>query len=99
MIQYNFIPQLGKGNPKIRGVGLLTWNDKEVIFFEGHGDRESKILGELKNPEIKFINSRGIMLKGFEPSGFTKDGRQKFNYQEWYLSFVLPDASNKLKVE
>lgn len=88
MIQYNFVPQIVKGKPKIKGVGVLTIANKEAIFFEGEANEMSAVLGVLKNPELVSMTSRGIMIKGFEPVGADKQGREKYNYQEWYCSFV-----------
>ena len=88
MIQFNFIPQQVKGKPRVLGQGLLTVNKKHATFFEGEATFQSSILGTLKHAEIVFMNSKGIMLKGYEPAGTDKQGIQKFNYQEWWCSYV-----------
>ena len=89
MMQYNFIPQKVRGNPKVIGQGILDVSNKDAIFSSGQrGSKDSRVLGILKNPEIIFINSEGIMLKGYEPAGIDKAGRTKFNYQEWYCQFI-----------
>jgi hypothetical protein len=84
MIQYNFIPQKVKGKPKIRGVGSFYYDDKtrEAIFY----DLNETELGHLKRARILWIHS-GIFLDGVESRGMDQDGKEKFTYQEWYLSF------------
>ena len=87
MIQFNFIPQKVKGKPKILGVGMLTADNKEAVFFSG-ADENATVFGILKHPEIIFINPHGILLKGFEPCGADKTGREQYKYQEWYCSYI-----------
>lgn len=88
MIQYKFIPLIGS-KPKMKGIGLLTIDHGEAMFSEGYGDRNDKILGILKKPEITHLTSHGIFLKGFEPREYDKQGKEKFRYMEWYCSFIL----------
>lgn len=87
MIQFNLIPQKVSGKPKCTGVGVLTVQDKVALFFSDDAGLNSKLLGTLEHPEIIFMNSVGILIKGFEPCGSDKSGRQKFNYQEWYCTY------------
>ena len=87
MIQYNFVPQIGP-KPKIKGKGVLTIDKTEAVFWEGSSERDSKILGLLKNPSVKWISHLGILVTGFEPNGFDRVGNQKFIYREWYCSFI-----------
>lgn len=87
MIQFNFIPQIVKGKPKILGTGILTADEKEAIFFSS-SDWDSIVLGRLKHPEIIFINFHGILIKGYESCGVDKTGKEKYNYQEWYCSYI-----------
>ena len=88
MIQFNFIPQKGvRGEPNSLGIGRLVIHDNEAFFFEGKDETaKSRTLGMLKHPEIIFISSDGIMLKGYEQCGFNTFGQNKFKYQEWYCS-------------
>ena len=86
MIQYNLFLQQPK--QKELGVGVLTIHDNAAYFFEGNAEANAKMLGRLRNPEVTFINSRGILLKGYEPDGVDKASRERFKYQEWYCTFV-----------
>lgn len=88
MIQYKFFPQKGKKDQNTGKQGILSVVNKAAVFFSDKADKDSKVFGILEHPEIVFINAVGIMLKGYEPVGFDSAGREKFEYQEWYCSFV-----------
>lgn len=75
---------LYKQKPKPRKTGLVGYtvgDDKHLVFCTP----DHTIITELDKADIVFINSEGMMLKGYEPNGHESTGRQKFLYQEWYL--------------
>lgn len=53
-----------------------------AMFFE-----DERLIAQLNKPDIIFINAHGILLKGYEPAGADRQGRIKYNYQEWFCVF------------
>ena len=66
---------------KVGFTGYINSDDKTAHFFAVDG----LLVTTLEKPEIKFISADGIMLRGFQPNGFTAQGVQKLVYQEWLL--------------
>jgi len=91
-IRYNFIPQKGK-NPKIVGTGVLTMDHGEAVFFSGDAGADSKVLGVLEKPEVVFLNSSGILLKGYVSAGFERDGTERLNNVKWYCTFITEEVT------
>lgn len=60
---------------------------KVAYFIEKNQQNNDRVVAELKHPEIVFITSDGIRLKGYESNGVDPTGREKMIYQEWYVSF------------
>ena len=61
--------------------GYASGDNKAIHFF----DMDDKLICTLEKPDIIFINTDGLMIKGYEPNGVDRAGRQKYLYQEWYL--------------
>ena len=76
---------LYKQKPKPRKTGVIGYiaSDAKTTHFY---DLNDNLVTSLQVPEIKFIGPDGILLRGFEPVGFTVSGVQKLVYQEWLLS-------------
>jgi hypothetical protein len=68
--------------PKVPITGYFTVGDKKAQFWT-NGAR----IYELYFPEIVHASSIGIYLKGFEPAGADKTGREITKYQEWWIVY------------
>ena len=80
----NFILHKQKPTPRKVGVpGKLAIHDGQACLFDKH---DIPIV-QLDKPEIVFVNQAGMMLRGFEPAGYTIKGVQRWQYQEWFLSY------------
>ena len=78
----NFTLYKQRPRPRKTGVsGYLAVHDSQAFLF----DSDNLPIAQMDKPEIKFINQDGIMLRGFEPVGYTASGVQKWEYQEWLL--------------
>ena len=53
------------------GAGILSGDDKQLQFSLG-----DHLVASLDRPELLFINLRGIRFRGFEHTGYEKDGRK-----------------------
>jgi hypothetical protein len=73
------------------GAGVLSSDSREAVFFTGNDESTSDILGRLERPEMTSITSDGFRLRGFEETGFEKDGTKKFRYMEWWCRY-LPET-------
>lgn len=86
-MEFKFHKQIPKADKKgIEGtlaVHSLEGKETTALFFQ-----DERVFAELKKPDIKFINQHGILLKGYEPTGCDRQGRQKFVYQEWFCVFI-----------
>ena len=72
-----------KPSPRKTGVsGQLAVHDKQAWLFSN----DIPVM-QLDRPEIIFVNQDGMMLRGFEPAGYTKSGVQRWSYQEWYCRY------------
>jgi len=69
-------------------VGEVTSDKAEMFFWDDANNPQGHVLAKLEKPEIIFINSRGMMVKGYEPDGVDRAGRRKFKYQEWFVAFL-----------
>lgn len=84
----NFILHKQKPKPDKKGIeGNLAVHDLPPEGLAAYFFQDEKILAQLNKPDIVFINPPGIMLRGYEPAGVDRQGRQKFTYQEWFLRF------------
>jgi hypothetical protein len=86
MIQYKLNIQIP--GQKYIGKGLLIIHNKVALFYEGEADNNSKLLAKMNLPEILWITSNGIFLKGYKPDGVNKKGIEKFVCQEWFCEFI-----------
>ena len=68
--------------PRNMGFGVLAGDAHNMQFLF-----DDKIIAELNEPELIFMNSHGIRFCGFEHSGYEKDGQKKFRYMEWWCVF------------
>lgn len=82
-----------KPKPRKTGVSGYTAGDgKQLIFYT----LDHNVIGQLNKSDIIFINSEGMMLKGYEPNGFDPTGRPKFLYQEWYIRWGNDEPLRKV---
>jgi len=73
-----------KPSPRKTGVtGYINSDAKSARFY----DPTHNLVATLEAPELKFISADSLMLRGFEPAGFTVGKVQKLVYQEWLLRF------------
>ena len=75
---------LYKQRPSARKAGVegyIISDAKSARFFNQNHD----LVTSLEAPELKFISADSLMLRGFEPAGFTVSKVQKLVYQEWLL--------------
>lgn len=72
------------------GDGVLSvGQDGTANFFEGDGERESRILGEMERTRLMFIAANGISLSGFEWTGkIDRLGLKVYRYAEWWISYL-----------
>jgi len=63
--------------------GYIGGDSKEICMF----DENHRQTAELLRPELLNISKHGMLLRGFELNGHTRDGREKLRYQEWYCIF------------
>ena len=75
---YKQYPKDKKGNP-----GYVHWHHGEAYWF---GDNH-KLVATLNRPIVRYMTSSGILINGYEPTGFYKDGRERMKLQEWFVSF------------
>lgn len=68
--------------PRKTGVSGYVNGDSKAAHFFGKGDN---LIATLEKPEIKFVSIDSMMLRGYEPNGYTVNGVQKLTYQEWLL--------------
>ena len=70
------------------GTGVLSISEfGDARFFSDTGGADSKVLSEMQRVHVSFAGADGIMLNGMQPDGYQRDGRRKFFYQEWLLSY------------
>jgi hypothetical protein len=77
-------------HPKTRDVGLGTLSvDKtgEAMFFAGNGEAGAAVLATMQRARIEFAAADGLLLSGMQPEGVDRHGRQKFSFQEWWLTY------------
>ena len=69
--------------PKLKtiGIGTLAIDSGDSLFFCGS---QTYLM---RKADVTLIGVDGIKLRGFEPVGFEKNGREKFNYQEWWCRY------------
>jgi len=85
----NFILHKQKPKPNRKGIrGSLAVHNLPPDGLVAYFIQDETIIAKLHKPDIVFINLPGIMLKGYEPAGADRQGRQKFTYQEWFCSFL-----------
>ena len=74
--------------PKKIGTGILSISQSgDARFFSDTGGADSRVLSDMQRVRISFAGADGIMLNGMQPDGYQRDGRLKFFYQEWLLSY------------
>lgn len=73
------------------GYGVLSIDEREeAMFFEGNGERGSRVLAVMQRIRIESATANGITLSGMEP---INSGAMKFNYQEWWLAYLDADST------
>lgn len=72
-----------KGIEGALAVHSLEGKETTAFFYQ-----DERFVAELKKPDIIYINQHGILLKGYEPAGCDRQGRQKFVYQEWFCVLI-----------
>ena len=78
-----------KPKPDKKGIkGLLAVHDLPPDGLIAYLFQDERLLAKLRKPDIIFINAHGVSMKGYEPAGCDRQGRQKFVYQEWFCAFV-----------
>ena len=84
----SFLLHVQLPSPEEKGAGVLSIDrNGEAHFFSGEGEQGCKILAEMTRAKIDFAAANGIMLSGFEPCGFERNGKTKYRYQEWWLAY------------
>ena len=75
--------------PKAKEVGLgdLSLDHNEALFFADIDQPRSRVLARLERPACIHASSQGLIFSGFEQTGVDKTGRAKYRYQEWWLMF------------
>ena len=68
--------------------GQITAHHKNMDFWTPNAGGDGKIAASLSHPEIVYATSHGIYLKGYEPSGVDKTGREVVKYQEWWIAYA-----------
>jgi hypothetical protein len=53
----------------------------------------ARLLAELRHAEIVSASSHGIMLKGYEPAGVDRHGREVMKYQEWWITPTIAEKA------
>jgi hypothetical protein len=80
---YTQFPQVKK-----KGIGVLAiGTDGDASFFDESGGEGCKIIARMERVRISFAGADGIMLSGFENCGVDGSGKNKFRYQDWWLSY------------
>ena len=82
MVQYT----LNIRYPKTKTIcknGILSLDHDEAYFFE-----KDKMIAKLLRAKVDKISTTGIFISGFEEAGFQKNGLPKYEYKEWYCSFL-----------
>jgi hypothetical protein len=87
MIKGQLQKQLPKPSKPI--LGAMTCHDKQLFWWDDPTAPIGRILTQMRNPEIVSANSHGIHIKGYEPSGIDKSGREVLKYQEWWITPTL----------
>lgn len=82
----NFSLTLQHPKPKFVGNGTFTADHGDSQFFSGNADFDDRVLAQMTRIKVEWANSIGIMISGLEPCGVDVSGRQKFKFQEWFLS-------------
>lgn len=74
--------------PKEKGSGVLSIDrNGEANFFSRNGEQGCALLAVMTRAKIDFAAASGIMISGFEPGGFDRNGKTKYRYQEWWLTY------------
>jgi len=92
--RFTLATQLPKA--KVLGVGVLSVSESgEAHFFDGTGDRDSRLLAAMHRIKLEFAGADGIFIAGMEANGVDRIGRQKFCYQQWWLRYYDEPENNK----
>ena len=72
--------------PKQPIIGQFAVHNKVADFWTPDATNGSRV-AELRFPEIVHASSEGIFLRGWEPTGADKTGRETTQYQEWWMLY------------
>lgn len=83
-----FLLYVQQPKPKKIGVGVLSIDrNGDAHFFSGEGEQGCTMLADMTRAKIDFAAANGIMVSGFEPFGFERNGKTKYRLQEWWLAY------------
>lgn len=68
--------------PKFLGKAIVSVHEDGKAYFLTH---DTRVIAKLHRCRLDSISMDGIKLSGMEEAGLTPTGRQKFQYQEWWL--------------
>jgi len=74
---YKQYPKDKRGRP-----GYIDWHDNMAYWFT-----HDSPVAVLEGPIVRYMTSDGMLISGYAPAGFYKNGRGKFKLQEWFISF------------
>ena len=81
-------------HPKAKGAGSLSIDrEGNAHFFSEYKEHGNRCIADMIRAKIDFAGADGIMVSGFEPCGFKKNGELKYKYQEWWLRYNVDDIS------
>lgn len=47
-----------------------------------------KVITEMTRARVEWIQSLGLTVSGMQTNGYQRDGRMKYQYQEWFCAYV-----------
>jgi hypothetical protein len=75
-----------KPKPGAAIIGMMTADSNNLQWWDDSTQRHGRIMAELRKAEIQSASSHGISIKGYEPAGVDRHGREILKYQEWWLT-------------
>ena len=74
--------------------GSLDVDERTKIAMSFQDTRNTLMMYKV---ELVTITEDGMLLKGFEPAGFDKNGVPRFKYQEWWCIPTAEAYGNMIK--